>query len=330
MKKILSICIVATLLLSCIASANDSLGAVSAESSSEAFPSGINIYIGEISDEDRKAEEIRFEDLNTLNAKFDDYLHGRISDSEYEAALTAWLIKRGGDLANVSRMMLTPSEKSALLSSNANGSKAIGDNKKVTLNYNASNNDLKQINSYYCGPATAVFMLRVRQIWYDANNNWISQTTLANKMGTNSSVGTYLGQMAPALNSYSGISGNSYTYTTMYPSSSSTWTLNSSNAVIATIDSGYAAGLDCMMYGTGDSTISPTYYLPSWENHLKTLGSGVPAGHYVPAYGFDATNTNSRKLTIFEVYDGFGSWGPQTITCQLMGNLTYPLGVIVK
>ncbi|MDO4541809.1 MAG: C39 family peptidase [Bacillota bacterium] len=87
---------------------------------------------------------------------------------------------------------------------------------------NATN--VQQKNSYYCGPATVLNAIAGWGGYVAGSTNIAKQDTLANRMGTNSSEGTYVYQVKNALNAYLNSPTNQHRYDYVLGSSMTTTT----------------------------------------------------------------------------------------------------------
>jgi len=142
----------------------------------------------------------------------------------------------------------------------------------------------EQDEEYNCGPAAAKAVLAGRGIY-------VSFDDLEEAMDTTTN-GTYLSNIAPALNLYNGVNGNWFNYATMYGNTSSSWPLEFTNATITTLLGNY--GVVINGHQLDDSSVYFTYY---------DRGTGYAQseiGHYVAGEGFDSTDPSARKLLYFD------------------------------
>lgn len=120
----------------------------------------------------------------------------------------------------------------------------------------------QQANSYYCAPACVQMVVKY------LNGALISQSTLANNMGTASSGGTYVYRVTQELNNRVG----GYQYT-------GTWEYSFSNGLVYSIDKGKPVVCHVM---TGS--------LPNYPTSVNTGHYIVTTGYYIAFSGSTSTS----------------------------------------
>lgn len=144
------------------------------------------------------------------------------------------------------------------------------------MNRTLSVSTFQQSNNYYCGPAN------IKQVIHYINGSSASQSTYANRMGTNSSEGTYVYKMRDELNYRQ--SYNNYVYQQMNS--------NSYNTFMTIIEGNIFYGEDTEVKG------KPVIL------HAKTASlyqyNGTNLGHYLTVNGFNVIN---KKITYVDPWN---------------------------
>jgi len=172
----------------------------------------------------------------------------------------------------------------------------------------------KQINNYYCGPASAVAVLKGRNIN-------VTQSTMAKRLGTDSN-GTILGNFPAGLNYYNGTNGNRFHYALMTGPGYYTmdWAIKMTNAAISTILGDYGVVYDChMVKAHGSARLKG--YEDMESNHIY---------HYVAGEGFDSSDPSRRICFYYDSNNLKTNLGNRhmDVPFQTMARLTDDLGLI--
>ncbi|MGI5880663.1 MAG: C39 family peptidase [Syntrophomonadaceae bacterium] len=171
-----------------------------------------------------------------------------------------------------------------------------------------------QSTNYYCGPASAVAVLRGRNIN-------VTQSTMATRLGTTTN-GTVLARFPGGLNYYNGTNGNNFRYALMQGPGSytTTWAVNMTNASISTILGNYGVVYDVHMVNSPGSARLQGYETMSKANIY----------HYVAGEGFNSSSPSNRICYYYDSNNQKTNLGNRhmNVTYQTMARLTDDFGLI--
>ncbi|MCE5195744.1 MAG: C39 family peptidase [Negativicutes bacterium] len=173
----------------------------------------------------------------------------------------------------------------------------------------------EQDEEFNCGPAAAKAVLAGREIY-------VSFDDLEEDMYTTID-GTYLGNIAPALNLYNGVNGNWFNYAIMYGSTLSSWPMEFANATITTLLGNYGVVIN------GHQLANSSVYFAYYDGGTGLSQSEI--GHYVAGEGFDSTDPSARILYYYDSIPSEDMFLPTRhveISFQRMAILTNDRGLV--
>jgi len=158
---------------------------------------------------------------------------------------------------------------------------------------------------YWCGPASAQEVLDYD--WgYLSTKSKYSQSFLADKMGTNSTDGTYVYKLTNALNQYEYSS-----FLWVYYQISSDETTAANDLYLKTKED--ISGYEGLVYHTNTY---PYYGYDVWGERYGLVGyfdpyskAGHSTGHYVVGYGYIQEDSGKHRVSYLDSYDGNYGWG---------------------
>lgn len=175
--------------------------------------------------------------------------------------------------ASIDRYIISKPEETDTMRGNGNP----GDYQNLNLNLPGE----VQATNYYCGPASGVAVMGGMGIS-------VRQSTMASLMHTNQS-GTSPGNVAPALNHYSGTYNHNFHYALLSgPGSFSTqWAIEMTNDAISTL-----LGNDGVIYDV--------HIAKNGHNYLQYYNNDHDVYHYVAGEGFNSSDPSNRVCLYYD------------------------------